>query len=71
MNIQAYLVISNTGTLRIVKTRPYLNSNEIALTLKLDIPQVFFARLMPTAEIVVPREAIVSIDPEVAVSIAA
>lgn len=71
MIVNAFLVISNTGTLRVVKQRPALNNREIALTLKINIPDVFFDRLMPTAEIVVPKEAITSIDPEVAVSIAA
>jgi hypothetical protein len=71
MEVHAYLVISSSGALRVVKTRPYLNNREIALTLKLNIPSVFFDRLMPTAEITVPKEALVDIDPEVAVNIAA
>lgn len=71
IKIKAFLVISSSGSLRVVKTRPALSNNEIALTLNLEIPNVFFERLMPTANIVVPKEAITSIDPEVAVTIAA
>lgn len=70
MKINAFLVISNTGVLRVVKSRPSLSNHEIALTLALDIPNVFFERLMPVVKISVPEEAITSIDPEVAVSIA-
>jgi len=71
MKIKAFLSISNTGVLKVFKNRPSLNNNEIALTLDIEIPNVFFDRLMPTAKIEVPKEAITSIDPEVAVNIAA
>lgn len=71
MKIHAFLVISDTGVLKVVKNRPALSNDEIALTLALDIPDVFLNRLMPTATIVIPEDAITSISPEVAVSIAA
>ena len=71
MKINAYLVIGRNNSLRVVKTRPYLNNTEIALTLKLDIPDVFFDRLMPTVQINVPDDAIVNVSPDVAVNIAA
>lgn len=71
MQVSAYLVVSNSGSLRVVKTRPHLSNREIALTLKLDIPNVFFDRLMPTVQISVPKEAIIDVSPEVAINIAA
>lgn len=56
MNIECYLVINRSGSLRIVKSRPSLNSSEIAVKLNLTIPRSFFERLIPVADLVIPEE---------------
>lgn len=71
MNIKAYLIISNSGTLRVVKGRPYLNNTEIAVTLDIDVPKVFFERLMPTVKIELPVEAIANPSTDAVVKISA
>lgn len=71
MNIKAFLVISRSGTLRVVKNRPYLNNTEIAVTLDIDVPNKFFERLMPTVKIDLPEEAIVNPDTQAVIKISA
>ena len=71
MNIKAYLVISKSGTLRVVKNRPYLNNSEIAVKLEIDVPNVFFERLMPTIKIDLPVEAIANPSTDAVVFISA
>lgn len=69
MIIQAFLVINSGGSLRVVKSKPYLNNNEIALKLAIDIPQEFFDRLIPVANIKLPKEGIIDPDVETVLSI--
>lgn len=71
MNIKAFLVISRSGTLRVVKNRPYLNNTEIAVTLDINVPNKFFERLMPTVSIDLPEEAIVNPDTQAVIKISA
>jgi hypothetical protein len=71
MNIKAFLVISRGGSLRVVKTRPYLNNSEIAVTLDINVPNVFFERLMPTVQIDLPVEAIANPSTDAIVKITA
>lgn len=71
MKINAYMVISDRGSIRVVKTRPELNNNEIAVNLNVEIPNIFFERLMPTINIKIPEEAVLKPDIEVAVAVAA
>lgn len=67
MNIQAFLVISRSGTLRVVKNRPYLNNDEIAVALNINVPKVFFERLIPSVDINLPEEALIDVGAEIAV----
>lgn len=67
MNINAYLIISRGGSLRVVKNRPYLNNDEIAVALNVNIPKVFFERLIPTVDINLPEEAIIDVNADIAV----
>lgn len=69
MKIQAFLVINNRGNLRVVKQRPYINNNEIAINLNLDIPGIFFDRLIPSVDIKLPEESVLKPDIETIVKI--
>ncbi len=69
MIIKAYLVISSSGSLRVVKGRPYLNNNEIAVLLNMDVPKEFFERLIPLVNIQLPKEGVIEPDVETVLSI--
>lgn len=71
MVIDAFLVISRFGSIRAVKNRPALNSDEIAVNLKVDIPKEFFERLMPTVNIQLPKESVINTDMEAVISLTA
>ena len=71
MKIKSFLVISSSGSLRVVKNRPYLNNREIAVTLEIDVPNVFFNRLMPTVKIDLPVEAITNPSTDAVIKISA
>lgn len=60
------------GTVRVNKKYPeFIGSREIAFQLALDIPDVFFKRLVPTVNIQVPEDMLVNPDPEIVVSLTA
>lgn len=59
------------GNLRFVKTKPSLNSKEIAIEAKIDVPDVFFERLIPTIEIKVPATAAIQPSIETTVNVTA
>lgn len=60
MKIQAYLIISQSGSVRMVKGAPSLSNIEIAIKVNLNIPDSFFHRLIPVVDIDVPADAILS-----------
>lgn len=67
MIIKAFLIISSGGSVRVVKNRPYINNDEIAVNLNIDVPDIFFERLIPTVTITLPPEAIIDMDAETVV----
>lgn len=69
--INAFLIISKFGSLRVVKSRPFLNNTEIAIQLAIDIPQVFFERLMPVVNIKLHKEAVINTNMETVINITA
>lgn len=71
MKIQSYLVISSRGTLRMVKGRPALSNDEVAIQLNIDVPNSFFKRLIPVANLTIPDNAIFEVGAEVALSVTA
>ena len=68
MKIKAFLIISSGGSLRVVKNRPALNNDEIAVNLNVDVPDIFFKRLIPSVNITLPAEAIIDLDAKTAVN---
>lgn len=69
MIIEAYLIINNRGGIRAVKQRPALNNDEIALNLNVDVPEVFFERLIPTVNIAIPEGAMIKPDIDTSVQL--
>jgi hypothetical protein len=58
MKIQKWLTISDTGTTKISVNRPYMNVDEIAILLNLEIPDALFTKPKLIAQIKVPDEAV-------------
>jgi hypothetical protein len=58
MKIQKWLTISYTGTTKISVNRPYMNVDEIAILLNLEIPDALFTKPKLIAQIKVPDEAV-------------
>lgn len=79
MIVNAYLVItasrsrynSYSYTLRVTKQEPSLNSNEIAMKLKVNVPDEVFKRPVPLLELDVPKEIVMNPDAEVAARLTA
>jgi hypothetical protein len=58
MKIQKWLTIGANGTAKSSVNRPYMNVDEIAILLSLEIPDVLFTKPQLIAEIKVPEKAI-------------
>lgn len=80
MKVNAYLIIEvdvdylglpRTGTMRVVKNKPGLLLREIAFELAIDIPDVFYKRVVPLVDISLPTDMLVNPDPDIVVSITA
>lgn len=56
MKVSVYLVLSQGGDIRLVKTSPKLNSMEVAVKLNLSISDKFFKRFIPETELTIPDE---------------
>lgn len=69
MNIKAFLIINDGGSIRVTKNRPYLNNNEISVLLNVDVPNRFFERMIPVVDIRLPEEAVIQPEMDVALSI--
>ena len=65
MKIEAYLVINRSSSIRVVKQRPALNNDEIAVRLNIEIPKEFFERMIPSVDILIPVESMIKPDIEV------
>lgn len=71
MIVSAHLVINDRGAMRVVKNRPWLNNNEIAVQLRIDVPKEFFERLVPVLEVELPKDAVTSPDAKASLAITA
>ena len=58
MKVQKWLTISRSGTAKISVNRPYMNVDEIAILLNLEVPDVLFTKPKLIAEIKVPEKAV-------------
>lgn len=58
MKKEAYLIISKSGVMSVRKTKPTLNWNEIAVKVKLNIPDELFLRPHLEATITVDKDKI-------------
>lgn len=57
---------------RFIKTKPTnLSANEIAIKLLLNVPSEFFNRVIPSINIELPKEAILTLDQEAVISMVA
>lgn len=71
MTTEAFLVINRNLSLRVVKNRPQLSNDEVALRLQVTLPANFFERMIPTVDLEVPAGAIYEPVAEVAVKLTA
>ena len=61
----AYLIVSSNGSMRVVKQRPHLAINEVAFTLKVELPtpRKILGDILLTVP--PPPDAGIEIDPEI------
>lgn len=55
-----YLVVSERGSMRVLKSVPALNWDEIAIKMKLDIPDEIFKRPQLSASIKIPKDVVLT-----------
>ena len=67
-----YLIVSSKGKVRVTKTRPGLDWNEIAINLSISLPEMLFKRPLLSANVIVGDEAVspVEISPEILINTA-
>jgi len=72
MNTHCYLIVSNTGKVRVTKTKPALEWNEIAINLSISLPDLLFKRPLLNANVIVGDDAVrpVEISPEILINTA-
>ena len=58
MNTHCYLIVSNTGKVRVTKTKPALEWNEIAINMLVSLPDLLFKRPLLSANVVVGDGAV-------------
>jgi hypothetical protein len=62
MKVQAYLCVKKTSqwrsTLRVTKSNPSLDYNEVALRLNLELPDELFTKPRLEATIAIPKDAV-------------
>lgn len=68
-SLNAYLIISRSGTVQVRKNPPYLNSDEVSFRLKINLPDDFFKRIIPLIEVDIPKEAIYNPDAELSLDL--
>lgn len=71
MIVNGFLIIDDRGSVRMTKGRPYLRNNEVAVQIKINVPDAFFERMIPVVEIDLPKEAVAEPDVSVALNITA
>ena len=65
MRLDFYLIVSESGSIEVRKGRPRLRRDQLAVQLKVVLPDSAFQAWMPVAQIVVPEPALIT--PEVSV----
>ncbi|GAB3937358.1 hypothetical protein [Larkinella terrae] len=67
MKTSFYLVVNSNGTVRTVKNRPGLDSNEISVQVALQIPDALFRKPQLQATITIPDDSVqpIVIEPDV------
>lgn len=68
-----YLIVNSKGQVRVNKSKPSLDSNEVAIHLGIQLPEALFKRPLLDAKVIVGSEAVapVEISPDVIVNTAA
>lgn len=67
MKETAYLILDRKGIRGVRKTRPSLKGTEVAIRLRVEIPDEFFERVIPDATLVIPEEAVLTPPVEIGV----
>lgn len=60
MKDHAFLIVSSRGVQRMTKTRPRLKSGEHAIRLRVEIPDAYFDRSIPTAVLEITEDYIMA-----------
>lgn len=60
MQDTVYLIVNENGAKAMRKTRPDLAGGEVAVRLRLEVPDEFFHRAIPEARIVFPEDMVVT-----------
>lgn len=58
MKIKPYIVINSRGGVRVVKTNPKLDFDEIAMQIHIEIPNELFNKPRLEASLIVPKDAV-------------
>lgn len=56
MIVNGYLVVSASGSLKVTKTKPNLDWNQIAISIHLNVPDALFQKPTIHAEIIIREE---------------
>lgn len=65
MKDQIYIIMNRKGAVAMRKTKPQLNSGEVAIKLGLKITDDFFDRFIPEAQFDIPESLVITPDVEV------
>lgn len=68
MIVKANLYITDKGNLRITKQDFYPKPNELSVRLSIDVPDAFFKRPTPKANLSIPKDYLLQTDHEMAVN---
>lgn len=68
MEVQFYLVVNKSGTVKTYKNKPGLNWDEISMRMNLTLPDALFQKPLLEATVIIPESAAMpqTIDAEVA-----
>lgn len=58
MRAETFLVVSKTGLIRVAKRRPSIKTNEVAISLAIEIPDRLFDRPQLQARVTIPESEI-------------
>ena len=60
MNVNAWLTINNRGSVKVTKTQPGIDWNEVSIKINVDLPDELFRRPRLKASITIPKEAAIT-----------